>query len=109
MFERMSKAELRAYINGCHANKDYGSDFDVACRKFNDRYRGVADVALTREQFEAMQRYAVQHGQTWKRALSSAWETGADEREPDGVYLRQIRNTFGPSWLMKFRMPAVTA
>lgn len=107
MFENMSKAVLRAYIDGCHASNDYGSDFEAACRVFNDRHRG--GVVLTREQFAALQRYAAQHGRTWKRDLSSAWASGTDEREPDGAYLRQIRNTFGPSWLMAFRMPAVTA
>lgn len=106
MFEKMSNTELRAYIDGCHANKEYGSDFEAACRVFNDRHRGVA---LTPEQLAVLQRYADKHGRSWKRKLSSAWTSGADEREPDACYLRQIRNTLGPAWLIAYRMPAVTA
>lgn len=106
MFNQMSKTELRVYIDGCHARKQYGSGFEAACRVFNDRHR---EVALTPEQFAALQRYVAKHGRYWKRDLSSAWSSGADEREPDGAYLRQIRNILGPSWLMGFRMPVVAA
>lgn len=69
MFENMSRAELRAWINGCHASKQYDSYFEAACRVFNDRHR---DVALTPEQFSALQRYAGKHGRTWKSELSIA-------------------------------------
>ncbi len=102
VFEAMSKQELRAYIDGCHASRDYGSDFEIACRVFNDRHRHVA---LTPEQFAALQRYAEKHGRCWKSRLSSDWANGRDAEQLDGAYLRQIRNTCGPAWLMDFRMP----
>jgi hypothetical protein len=35
------------------------------------------------------------------------WFDGRDANEPDGGYLRQIRNQFGPSWLLKYRLPKV--
>lgn len=59
----------------------------------------------TREQIIALQRYALKYGRTWKSKLSAAWANGGDEREPDGGLLRQVRNTFGPSWLMAFKFP----
>lgn len=102
MFNAMSKSELRAFIDGCHASKDYGGDFDVACRVYNDRHRGVA---LTPEQFAALQRYAANYGRNWKSRLSSDWASGRDAEQQGGAYLRQIRNTFGPTWLKDFRMP----
>jgi hypothetical protein len=36
-----------------------------------------------------------------------ASRTGKRQRleEPNGNYLRQVRNEFGPSWLMKYRLP----
>ena len=37
--ERMSKKELRAFIEGCHAMKEYDSYFEAACREFNSRQR----------------------------------------------------------------------
>lgn len=41
----------------------------------------------------------------WKSRLSSDWANGRDAEQLDGAYLRQIRNTCGPAWLMDFRMP----
>lgn len=106
MFEKMSKSELRAYIDGCHANKEYGSDFEVACRVFNDRHDGVA---LTPEQFAALQRYASHHGRHWKSQLLDDWGTGRDAEQSDGSLLRQIRNTLGPAWLNAYCLPVVIA
>jgi hypothetical protein len=60
------------------------------------------------EQIEALKEFAVAHGRNWKSALREAWMTGNYEGiEPYGntaAYLQQIRNTFGPSWLAKFRL-----
>ena len=59
----------------------------------------------SQEQLAALQRYANSNGRYWKRSLSSAWSSGADERESDAAFLRQVRNQFGPSWLNSRRNP----
>lgn len=57
------------------------------------------------EQLAAVQRFATAHGRSWKSELSNAWFSGADEREQDSALLRQVRNQFGPAWLMSRRNP----
>lgn len=37
LFAIMSSNELRAYIDGCHASRNYDSYFDAACREWNSR------------------------------------------------------------------------
>jgi hypothetical protein len=60
------------------------------------------------EQIEALKEFAKVHGRNWKSALREAWMTGNYEGiEPYGntaAYLQQVRNTFGPSWLVRFRL-----
>lgn len=66
---------------------------------------------LTVEQLAAIQTWATSHGRTWKAALRHAWETGDyvhTEGFANSAALQQIRNTFGPSWLISFRLPAET-
>jgi hypothetical protein len=63
---------------------------------------------LTAEQLTAIQRWAEQHGRTWKATLRKAWITGDYDTFEDSNYLQQIRNTFGPSWLIAFRLPSET-
>jgi Gene product 88 len=57
---------------------------------------------VTVEQLNALKRYASVYGRCWKQELNLAWQNGSDCQEPDGNYLRQVRNQFGPSWLVKF-------
>lgn len=38
-YERMSKTELRQVIDGHHAVKDYGAEFQKVCEVFNSRFR----------------------------------------------------------------------
>ena len=57
----------------------------------------------------ALQRFAARNGRRWKSALLTLWETGRDDRESDGPLLRQMRTNFGPSFLMKMRLPAPIA
>jgi len=59
----------------------------------------------TTEQLAALQAFAKKYGRYWKDALRTAWMNGRDDQEPDGNYLRQVRNQFGPSWLIKFKLP----
>ena len=54
---------------------------------------------LTAEQEKALQDYAAKHGSRWKAKLSLSWQVGGDH----GPLLQQVRNTFGPSWLIGFR------
>lgn len=56
---------------------------------------------LTQDQLEALRSYAKQNGRTWKSKLWDDWMTGRANGE-----LQQIRNTFGPTWLTRFRLPA---
>ena len=59
----------------------------------------------SQEQLAALQRFADRVGRGWKLELSLAWSTGADEREDDACFLRQVRNDFGPTWLHSRRNP----
>jgi len=55
------------------------------------------------EQWAALQRFAARHGRTWKATLREAWMSGnypTTDGEDDAAYLQQIRNTFGPRWLL---------
>ncbi|MCJ2051681.1 hypothetical protein [Methylobacterium sp. J-070] len=54
-------------------------------------------------------RYARAHGRFWKRELNEAWASGRDEREVDASALRRVRNTVGPSGLMKFALNGLEA
>jgi hypothetical protein len=60
---------------------------------------------LTFEQEQALRRFARDNGRSWKMRLSIAWSEGRDGAEPDGCYLRQVRNYFGPSWLVRYSLP----
>jgi hypothetical protein len=64
---------------------------------------------LTAEQLKAIRLWAGVHGRTWKAALRLAWETGnyegIEQYGNEAAYLQQVRNTFGPSWLVRFVLP----
>lgn len=61
---------------------------------------------LTNEQLYALREFANIEGRTWKSVLRQAWMNG-----DYGIHgeisnsLQQIRNSFGPSWLVRFRLP----
>ena len=38
-FQRMTRSQLRTYIDGCHASGQYDFWFTAACREFNRRFR----------------------------------------------------------------------
>jgi hypothetical protein len=54
----------------------------------------------TAEQLNALREYAREHGRRWKADLNHDWMTGRLTGE-----LVQVRNTFGPSWLTRFKFP----
>jgi hypothetical protein len=58
----------------------------------------------THEQIEALRQYAAEHGRNWKSQLNADWMNGQSSGP-----LQQIRNQFGPSWLVRFQLPKVRA
>jgi len=61
----------------------------------------------TTKQIQALATFAAANGRTWKSALRHCWETGlyghynGTERSD---LLQQVRNQFGPSWLVRFSL-----
>ncbi|MDI6834376.1 MAG: hypothetical protein QMD99_01520 [Rhizobiaceae bacterium] len=58
---------------------------------------------LTEEEVNALQDYAARHGRSWKRILNYVWMGEAPY--DDGGILRRLRNTHGPTWLDRYRLP----
>ena len=56
---------------------------------------------LTAEEFQAVLEYAEEHGRTWKSQLRDEWMRAATIGP-----LQRLRNTHGPSWLMRFELPS---
>jgi hypothetical protein len=54
----------------------------------------------TPAQLDALQEYALAHGRYWKAKLRLDWEFARTRGE-----LQQLRNQFGPLWLLRFRFP----
>jgi len=61
--------------------------------------------SLTAEQMRAVQYFAKQHGRNWKSALSDAWMRAGIGVVAYTPALQQVRNNFGPAWLVKFKLP----
>lgn len=64
----------------------------------------------TIEQLDALKTFANANGRTWKSNLRQAWMTGRYSDYPGtdrSDLLQQIRNGFGPSWLVRFSLKAV--
>lgn len=60
----------------------------------------------TVEQLQALLGFAKANGRTWKSNLRHCWETGrySDYNGANRCdLLQQIRNSFGPSWLIRFK------
>lgn len=66
-------------------------------------------MSLTTEQHTAISTYAQRHGRSWKADLRHAWMNGYySHPDDDSASLQQIRNTYGPSWLVRFRVSPPT-
>lgn len=52
----------------------------------------------TPAQLRALAQYALDNGRYWKAKLREDWEYARTRGE-----LQQLRNQFGPSWLVRFR------
>ena len=63
----------------------------------------------TNEQLDALGNFAADKGRTWKAALRHAWETGDYPTGSDSASLQQLRNAYGPGWLMAFNVRSVGA
>lgn len=63
------------------------------------------------EQLDALQKFANANGRSWKTELNTLWMNGAYNNAvlggADPCYLQQVRNTLGPTWLMRFSLPKV--
>lgn len=55
---------------------------------------------LTTDEENAVREYAVRNGRSWKRELRFAW---MDASEP-GI-LQALRNSHGPEWLIRYKLP----
>lgn len=79
----------------------------IAERNGNARSSGMTrrqpHAELDAEQVAALQAYAARHGRRWKSVLNNVWMGGAPY--DDGGILRRLRNTHGPSWLQRYRLP----
>lgn len=51
------------------------------------------------EQMKALREFAAKNGRNWKSELNRLWFSGGTYG-----YLQQIRNEFGPRWLMNLRL-----
>lgn len=58
---------------------------------------------LDADQIAALRAYAARHGRRWKSILNNVWMGGSPY--DDGGTLRRLRNTHGPSWLQRYRLP----
>lgn len=59
----------------------------------------------TPEQLAALRKWARIYGRNWKGLLRDAWMTGNYDGNDDiAGYLQQVRNTLGPSWLIRFSL-----
>jgi len=59
---------------------------------------------LTPEQACALRSFASRNGRRWKYKLCTLYMNGRDADEPEGPFLRQIRNTIGPSGLYRIKL-----
>jgi hypothetical protein len=59
---------------------------------------------LSAQQLAALSRFACRHGRQWKSKLNQSWMDGCYGNPEDAGWLQQVRNQFGPSWLVKFNL-----
>lgn len=60
---------------------------------------------LTPGQINALQKFANANGAQWKSKLNYCWSTGRYREYPGTESygeLQQVRNIFGPGWLIKY-------
>ena len=59
----------------------------------------------THDQLDALHVFAELHGRNWRHELITLWQNGTEQAFlPDrAAELRQVRNSFGPGWLQRFK------
>lgn len=62
---------------------------------------------LTTEQTIALIEWSKFCGRTWKSELRIAWMNGDYQGFANSGPLQQIRNTFGPSWLVNLKLDKI--
>lgn len=62
---------------------------------------------LTAKQTDALKTLAASNPFRWKQQLRDCWEGGRSDGSPLWTTLYSLRNTHGPSWLVRFRIKAV--
>ena len=85
-------------------SKKFAPDDSNGAARPGRRSHSTKRSTLTAEQLAALRTFAQDNGRNWKRELNHAWSTGDwshDYADNSGL-LQQVRNTFGPSWLVKF-------
>ena len=60
--------------------------------------------APTTEQLDALLRWKLAHGRTWKAKLGDAWMRAGEGVLGYEPALQQLRNHFGPTWLQKVKL-----
>jgi hypothetical protein len=68
----------------------------------------------TTEQLAALIQFAAENGRNWKSTLRACWmignyQTGTYYTTADTAALQQVRNEFGPSWLVRFSLAKAEA
>lgn len=66
------------------------------------KLRAASPRTLDADQLTALELFAERHGRCWKERLRYCWETGNWGGTVRVAELQQVRNTFGPSWLVRF-------
>jgi hypothetical protein len=56
------------------------------------------------EQMQALRSFAAREGRYWKSVLRESWMNGQYPNEDEAGHLQTLRNTFGPSWLVRFSL-----
>lgn len=68
-----------------------------------------AKSGLTPEQTTALRSFAKRNGRCWKYKLCTLYMSGRDADEPESPFLRQVRNTIGPSGLYRITLDEAVA
>jgi len=84
--------------HGRHDNRHHAQEADPVGTKRHDRIP-----PLTKQEEAALEDYAARHGRSWKRVLNDSWM--GEKPHDDGPILRKLRNTHGPTWLDRYRLP----
>ena len=75
-------------------------------------YMDMENNKPTLEQIQALATFADANGRTWKSGLRHCWEAGCYNSYSGTErcdLLQQIRNSFGPSWLVRFSLKKAVA